>query len=101
MTTKFELTEAQQERMDAWSKHHWGVVHQGFRPHAGNDGFAGFFMFGPTGVGCNVKYECAWCNANSPHRTVDLTEDEDGSFIYQYDENWNRLPASWEKKSPT
>lgn|SRR5574337_1112355 len=97
--TKFELTDQQQARMDAWFKHHWDVVHKGWRPRPGNDGFAGWFRFGPTGIGDNVEYECAWCADDSPHRKVILTEDSDeGGFIYEYDENWNRLPASWEKK---
>ncbi len=94
--TKFELSEQQQARMDAWFKHHWEVVHKGWRP-PDMSGFAGFFMFGPTGCGCNVKYECAWCAKDNPCRIVDLTDDDAGGFIYEYDENWNRLKPSWEK----
>lgn len=99
MATKFELTKEQQERLDAWFKHHWDVVHKGWRPRPGNDGFAGWYQFGPTGIGCNTKYTCAWCVDNDPKGVVDLTidEDGDGELIIQYDENWNRLPASWEK----
>ena len=96
--SKFELDDKQQARLDAWFKHHWDVVHKGWRPRPGNDGFAGFYMFGPTGVGCNVKYQCAWCPDGSPQQEVDLTIDEDdtGDLIIEYDENWNRIP--WDKK---
>lgn len=96
---KFELSDAQQARMDAWFKHHWEVVHKDWRPRAGNNGFAGFYMFGPTGCGENVKYQCAWCAEDSPRRELSLTEDSDeGGFIYEYDADWNRISASWEKK---
>ena len=97
---KFELGDEQQARMDAWFKHHWEVVHKGGRPRD-MSGFAGFFLFGPTGCGCNVKYECAWCPDGDARRAVDLTLDEDdGTFIYEYDDDWNRLPAAWEADAP-
>lgn len=97
--TKFELNDAQQARMDAWFKHHWDVVHKGWRP-PDMSGFAGHFMFGPTGCGCNVEYKCAWCPDDSQQGRLIMTVDEDGDgeFLYEYDENWNKLPASWEKK---
>lgn len=95
--TKFELNDQQQERMNSWFKHHWDVVHKGWRP-PDTSGYAGKFLFGPTGCGCNVSYECAWCVDNSPNHKINLTFDEDdGEFIFKYDENWIRLPASWEK----
>jgi hypothetical protein len=97
MTTKFELDKEQQVRMNAWFKHHWDVVHQGWRP-PDRSGFAGHYRFGPTMDGCNVDYECAWCVDGSPSQKVILTTDDDGEFIYPYDENWKRLPASWEQK---
>ena len=96
--TKFELESNQQGRMDAWFKHHWDVVHKGWRP-PDMSGFAGHYRFGPTGCGCNVDYRCAWCVDGSPQQMVILTidEDGDGDFIVEYDENWNEIP--WEKKS--
>lgn len=95
--TKFELDERQQARVDAWFKHHWEVVHAGFKPRE-MSGFSVWFHFGPTGMGCNAKVECVWCAKDCPQRECDLTVDfDDGEFIFQYDENWNRLKASWEK----
>lgn len=88
---KFELTEAQQIRFEAWSQYHWEVLHKGWAPRVGNDGFAGWFMFGPTGVGCNVKYQCEWCHKDEACREIDLTEDDDGKFIVEYDEHWNEI----------
>ena len=96
-TAKFELSEQQQARFDAWFKHHWEVVHAGFRPRD-MSGFAVWFHFGPTGCGCNAQVECVWCPEGHQGHEVILTEDSDeGVFIYEYDENWNRLPASWER----
>lgn len=95
---KFELTKAQQERSDAWFKHHWDVVHKDWRPRD-MSGFACEYVFGPTGYGCNVKIQCVWCAPETPQRECILTEDFDsGDLIYQYDENWVRLPASWKTK---
>ena len=95
--TKFELDDAQQARMDAWFKHHWDVVHKDWRP-PDMSGFAGHFLFGPTGCGDNVEYRCAWCPDKSEQGHLIMTTDDDGEFLYEYDENWKRLPASWEKK---
>lgn len=98
MNTKFELDNEQQARVDAWFKHHWDVVHKGFRPRD-SSGFAVQFIFGPTGMGCNAKVVCVWCPEGHQGHECDFTIDEDmGGFIFDYDENWNRLPASWEKK---
>lgn len=99
MTTKFELTKEQKERSDAWFKHHWDEVHRNFRPRD-MSGFACEYVFAPTGCGCNVKIQCVWCVPETPQRECILTIDEDdtGKFIYEYDENWIKLPASWEVK---
>src|SRR5512135_2311635 len=98
MTTKFELDAEQQARVDAWFKHHWDVVHKDFRPRE-MTGAAVKFTFMPTGMGTNAKVECIWCTAGHQGHECDLTTDfDEGGFIYEYDENWNRLPASWEKK---
>ena len=93
---KFELEDKQQARLDAWFKHHWEVVHKDWQPRD-MSGFAGWYMFGPTGCGNNVKYRCAWCKDNDPKGEVDLTIDEDdtGDLIIEYDENWNQLPWDW------
>lgn len=98
MGNKFELDKDQQARMDAWFKHHWDVVHKGWQP-PDMSGFAGHFRFGPTGDGCNVDYQCAWCVDGSACQSVILTVDDDGEFIADYDENWKKLPYSWEKKT--
>jgi hypothetical protein len=97
MTYKFELSADQQARVDAWFKHHWEVVHAGFRPRE-MTGVAVKFTFIPTGMGPSSQVECVWCKEGHQGHAVDLTEDDEGGFIYEYDENWNRLPASWEKK---
>lgn len=94
--TKFELDKEQQARVDAWFDHHWGVVHKGFRPR-GDSPVVCQYVFGPTGIGCNAKVVCAWCNEGYQGHECDLTLDDDGEFIIQYDENWNQLP--WEKKT--
>lgn len=94
---KFEFTEAQQARYSAWFKHHWEIVHKGFHPR-GDSPVTSWFIFGPTGIGDNVRVECQWCNEGHQGHTLDLTEDDGGGFIFEYDEDWNRLPASWEKK---
>ena len=91
MGTKFELDAQQQARMNAWFKHHWEVIHKGWRP-PDMSGFAGWYRFGPTGDGDNVEYECAWCADGSPHQKVVLTVDDDLEFCYEYDENWIRKP---------
>lgn len=101
MTTTFTLSEQQDARSKAWFKHHWEVIHKGFNP-PDKSGFSVWYSFAPTGIGCNVKMECVWCSKDNPNREIDLTEDDDdpeGGFIFEYDENWKRLPASWEKQS--
>ena len=90
--TKFSLNDVQQARMSAWFKHHWDVIHKNWRPRAGNNGFAGWYMFGPTGIGDNVKYKCAWCVDDKGEVDLTIDEDGDGDLIVRYDENWNRLP---------
>lgn len=100
MTIKFELSEQQEARAKSWFKHHADTIHKGFNP-PDKSGFAVWYSFAPTGMGCNVKMECAWCEGDVSGKEVNLTEDDDdpeGGFIYDYDENWKRLPASWEKQ---
>jgi hypothetical protein len=101
MRIKFELTEQQQTRYEAWQKHHWEIAHKGFHPR-GESPIVCWFIFGPTGIGKNVKVKCQWCNPGHQGHEVDLTEDEDGDghFIVKYDENWNPLPPwdEWLKK---
>ena len=89
MSTKFELNPEQQARLEAWFKHHWDVVHAGFKPRD-MSGFCLWYMFGPTSMGNNVKTRCVWCADDNPRRDCNLTidEDYDGSFIVEYDEDW-------------
>lgn len=101
MTTTFTLSEQQEARAKAWLKHHWGTIHKDFNP-PDKSGFLVWYSFAPTGIGCNVIVECAWCPDDHPQQQISLTEDEDdpeSPFIYDYDENWKQLPASWEKQS--
>lgn len=94
---KFELSKEQEDRLDAWFKHHWDVIHKGFSPRD-IGGFCVEYVFGPTTCGLNAEVVCVWCSKDNPNRACNLTEDSDeGGFIFQYDENWNRLKASWEK----
>jgi hypothetical protein len=89
--SRFELDDEQHARFEAWSKHHWDVVHKNFIP-PDRSGFGNKFIFAPTSAGDNVHVECAWCAANTPQRVVVLTKDDDGEFIYQYDDNWIQKP---------
>lgn len=97
MSIKFELNPQQEARYKAWLTHHWEVIHKGFHPR-GDSPVVCWFIFGPTGIGDNIRVECQWCPEGHQGHELDLTEDDDGEFIFQYDENWNRLPAPWEKK---
>lgn len=94
--TTFKLSANQKKRMDAWFQYHWDVVHANWRPRD-SSGFAGWHRFGPTLSGCNTEYHCAWCKEGDPKGDLNMTEDDDGDFIYEYDETWKRLPASWER----
>lgn len=88
--TKFELNDEQQKRVDAWFKHHWDVVHKGFHP----PDFTGFvcqFIFGPTSMGTNAKVVCVWCPKGHQGHECDFTLDDNGEFVFQYDENWNPM----------
>lgn len=88
MAIKFELDQDQQARFDAWFQHHWNVVHKGFHPRD-MSGFACEFTFGPTVEGCNCKVECVWCPQGAPGHECNLTVDDGGELIVQYDEDWN------------
>lgn len=100
MPAKFELDEEQQKRFDAWFKYHWEVHHKGWKPRD-MSGFAYWMMFGPTGCGDNVKVECAWCSEDFPGHELNLTTDsDDGGFIFEYDENWIKIPQDWERPKP-
>jgi hypothetical protein len=83
----FEIDDQQHARFKAWSDHHWGVVHKGFTP-PDFSGFGNQFVFGPTGLGCNVSVKCAWCTKDCPQHEVVLTKDDDDQFIVDYDDNW-------------
>lgn len=89
--SRFDVTDPQHRRFREWSEHHWNVVHKGFTP-PDRSGFGNQWVFGPTNSGMNLKVVCAWCTDSCPQHEVILTEDDDGEFIYQYDENWIKQP---------
>lgn len=95
-TITFTLSKEQKERFDAWHRHHWEVVHKNWTP-PDRSGFVCEFIFGPTGCGDNVRVKCVWCNPGHQGHEVNLTESDDGGFIFEYDSDWNKLPAPWEK----
>jgi hypothetical protein len=96
---KFELDAEQEARADAWFKHHWEVVHAGFRGRD-SSGAACRYIFMPTGMGPSVSLECIWCNEGHPGHSIDLTLDDGGGFCVDYDENWKEIPfvPDWQKK---
>jgi len=99
MSTKFELNEMQQARVDAWFKHHFETV-----SHVGRDysGAAVKFSFIPTGLGPSCKVECLWCVPETSSHSIDFSEDDDGEFATDYDETWKVIPFNyneyWAKK---
>jgi hypothetical protein len=96
MGRKFELDDMQQARADAWFKHHWEVIHANFHPRE-MSGAAVKFTIIPTGCGDNIDMECIWCKEGMPAQKVVLTVGDDGEFIFEYDADWNKLKASWER----
>lgn len=93
----FTINDKQTERADAWFKHHFEIVH-GKMECRDIGGAAVKFTFLPTSMGDNVTVECIWCPEDHIGRSVILTDDFDtGDFIFDYDENWNKIKAPWEK----
>lgn len=95
-TREFKIDEMQTTRLDAWFKHHFEVIHAKFRPRD-IGGAAVKFIFIPTGSGDNITVECLWCKEGDPAHSVVLTVGDDGEFIFEYNDEWNRLKASWER----
>jgi hypothetical protein len=76
MKYEFKLDKEQTERFEKWAEK------QAKKTARSSDSF-GFrfqFIFGPTGMGCNVRVVDAFTK-----EYVDLTQDDDGEFLFNED----------------
>lgn len=81
MRTIFKLSQKQQERAIKWSGQHYKDVHAINSIKEISGAFLQF-SFIPSGYGTSCTAQCIHC----VNQKIDLTEDEDGEFIYSEEE---------------